>query len=440
MQFEGSKRNFIFLVFKSGKYLYSNIPFFLICFAILSPPIRFKLIPPVRLELILIIFAWILFILAKFAKGEKIKVKITPVHKWFFIFGVSFFLSVLWAFIIKGFLPIPRDFFEIIKLLKYFLIFAFVTNIDNDKINFKNYYFFTIYMFLISASVGLIQYFDLFHNFNESYIRYLNPAQFDGMIYGKRIVGTTGNPNDFGFLMVLASLFSLVGILWIRNVKSIFISVFLIVFVFCIVLTLSRTALICLIVGILFVIFWKYPKKVKLKTWSKTLLLFIPIIAIFIIVIYFFAPQQFFLRIRSAINVKTESSVQIRLQIWKRELDIWKQSPLFGWGPGKTQMTRIVDSEWVLILRRYGLIGLVIFVLWLLSFYRGIVKIQKSIQNGMFLEIFSVSTQVSFIVMPVYMITLYVYHNLQITSILMIFLGLCYSQYNKILKGNNSKL
>lgn len=93
-----------------------------------------------------------------------------------------------------------------------------------------------------------------------------------------------------------------------------------------------------------------------------------------ILIIIKMAPEKFFFRISQLGNIWDATSWQARIVKWKANYDIWKLSPLFGWGPGKMTMTTIVDNEWLLLLRRYGLIGVIIFILWFANFYFGLSK------------------------------------------------------------------
>ena len=421
---------FLFFLFKFGRLSFNAIIFLLLFCSILCPPIRFESTPYIRPELILILIAWILLFLGRLAKGESMRLHWTPTHKWFFIFGASILVSILWAWTVKGFSPSLRDFFEIAKLMEYFLIFAFVVNLNIKKEDFKKYYILIICIFLISAIFGFIQYFDLFHNFNESFIGYIAPHHLDEWIGHKRIVGTTGNPNEFGMLMVMASSLALIGTLWVRklNFKT-FSFISFCIFSFAVILTLSRSALIVFLINLLFILFLQYPKRFGLRGKTRLIFLVLPTIIILGLIIIQIAPPKFVMRITSALSIETDVSFQSRLNIWKENLSIWKQSPVFGWGPGKDTMTTIVDNEWLLLLRRYGIIGVVIFVFWFWNFYSGIGKIVKREEESSFLEIFSVFSQVSLISIAVYMIPAAFYHSLQLMPILMTFLGLIYSQY-----------
>ena len=47
----------------------------------------------------------------------------------------------------------------------------------------------------------------------------------------------------------------------------------------------------------------------------------------------------------------------LRYQQWADAINLFKQSPIIGWGPAKAIHTTIVDSEHLLLLRRYGILG-----------------------------------------------------------------------------------
>lgn len=421
---------FLFVSSKSGKVSFNDVLFLLLFCSILSPPIRFESIPYIRPELILILIAWALFILGVLTKGENIKFKQFPVYKWFFIFGGCILFSIFWGWIFEGFFPVPRDFFEIAKLVEYFLIFAFVANLNLKREDFKKYYIFAIFIFLISAAFGFIQYFDLFHDFNESFIEYIAPKHLDEWLGQRRIVGTAGNPNEFGILMVMASSLALIGTLWIKRINFKILSfISFIVFSFVIILTLSRSALIAFLTSLAFILLLKYPQKFGLKGKIRLIFLILPTIIILGLIVIQIAPPKFIMRITSALNIEADVSFQNRLNIWRENLNIWKQSPIFGWGPGKDAMTTIVDNEWLLLLRRYGIVGVIIFIFLFWNFYSGLGKIQKKAKDNLFLEIFSVFSQTSLVSIAVYMIPAAFYHSLQLMPILMTFLGLIYSQY-----------
>lgn len=418
----------LFFAFKSGKFSLNDIVLLLLFCSILLPPLRFDFLSiAIRPELVLVFLAWILFIWGKLAKGGEINIKFISIYKWFFIFGACILLSIFISWIFKGFFPVGRDFFEIAKVIEYFLIFALVANLKVEKEGLRRYYFFLLIFFLISAIFGIFQYFDFFHSFNKSFIEYVNPNQLDGWLLHKRVIGIFGNPNEFGILMAIAAVFSLAGFLWEKNKKiKIIMLLFFALFAFNTILTLSRSAFICLAVGIVFM-FYKYQKKFKSEGIVRVLFFVLPIIILLSLIFFSIAPQKFLVRFEF-LKSGNDTSFKNRIDSWKEAINIWKDSPFFGWGPAKDKMSTIVDNEWILLLRRYGIFGVLIFILWFLQFYRGIGKIQRENKNNLYLEIISISLQVSLIMIAIYMIPAAFYHSLQAMPILMTLLGLVYSQ------------
>jgi hypothetical protein len=73
----------------------------------------------------------------------------------------------------------------------------------------------------------------------------------------------------------------------------------------------------------------------------------------------------------------------VRLQIWEENFNIFLGSPVFGWGPGKASMSQALDSEWLLLLRRYGIVRVTIFVAWFSIIYIYLKRIPMP-KNGYF--------------------------------------------------------
>lgn len=419
---------FIYIFFKEGVLSFQRIITPLLVASILLPPIRLpKGIPSIRVELIIILVAWALLLLGHFAIGRPIKFHQDLVYKWFILFGLAILLSIVYSTILKGYSIIARDFWEFGKLLEYFLIFALVANLDISPNEMKHYYKIALVVFLCSAFLGIAQYLNL-GNINETISPYYAPTQMRGLLFNKRITGTTGNPNEFGALMVFASSLAFSGIFFFKKkTMRLFSWICFAVFVLSIVLTLSRSAIIALIIAICFITLLKYPFISGTKRGIKRLAIVIPIMIIILLIIINIAPDKFFLRFNQLENISRDTSWQARIVNWKVNYALWELSPLFGWGPGKMTMTTIVDNEWLLLLRRYGLVGVIIFISWFVSFYHGLSRICRSSSSAE-VRALAVALQATFLAYAVYMIPAAVYHLLQLMPILLIFLGLAYSQ------------
>jgi len=418
------------IFFKNGKLVIKRVVVPLMIASVILPPIRMpSQMPAVRLELILVLVAWLLLLLGSLSTGRRIKFKWGPVYKWFFVFGITIFASIAYVALVKGYYPVGPDFWEFGKLLEYFLIFALITNLEISLRDLKKYYLILLMVFSISAIFGFAQYWNVFDIDHSAIVFYYAPTQTSGLLsWGHRIVGTTGNPNEFAALMVLAASLALAGALWLKG-KSVRLFSWLgfVVFSFSVMLTLSRSGLLGLIVASAFILFFKYPVYFRFKGALHLVFRIIPILLIIVFILIQLSPSTFFFRIEDALHPTTATSLQGRLVNWGINLEIWKQSPLFGWGPGKATMTTIVDNEWILLLRRYGIIGLSIFLIWFIKMYSRLSQIVKESSSN-YAKAIAIGLQATFPAYAVYMIFAVVYHSLQLMPIFMLYLGLVYSQ------------
>jgi O-antigen ligase len=66
------------------------------------------------------------------------------------------------------------------------------------------------------------------------------------------------------------------------------------------------------------------------------------------------------------------TSLLARFAHWDAALNEFYLSPIFGLGPGKGTMTTIVDGEYFLLLRRYGILGTMIicYTIFMMPFWQ----------------------------------------------------------------------
>ena len=62
------------------------------------------------------------------------------------------------------------------------------------------------------------------------------------------------------------------------------------------------------------------------------------------------------------------TSMLLRYQQWAEAFNLFLKSPIIGWGPAKEIHTTIVDSEHLLLLRRYGILGYLAVVNFIFGF------------------------------------------------------------------------
>jgi len=120
------------------------------------------------------------------------------------------------------------------------------------------------------------------------------------------------------------------------------------------------------------------------------------------------------------------------VEIWGTQFAYWLESPWFGWGPGKFDMETIVDNEWLLLLRRYGVVGLAVFITLFGSLFSGLSTMGKKASEPAVLAL-SVALRATFAGYVVYMGLSVIYHSLQLMPIILLFLGLIYTQWRPAL-------
>ena len=275
-------------------------------------------------------------------------------------------------------------------------------------------------------SFWFMQYID-FAGINQILSPYYAPTQMRGLLIHGRITGTTPNPNEFGALMVLAISLAISGVLFFEERKTRLLCwVALPVFGFALVLTMSRSSLVAtfLAVGLILILFLKQ-RGIKYK-WKRifTLVAFAFIIGVFILQ---FAPEKALFRYSQLTTFTEATSWVARVEKWKTHFAIWMESPWFGWGPGKAAMGTIVDNEWLLLMRRYGVIGLSIFLGLFGSLFLGLSRIRNVNTEAPIIAL-TVALQGTFAGYALYMMLASIYHSLQLMPIFLLFLGLAYSQ------------
>ena len=397
----------------------------LLIMSILLPPINLPTgIPDVRLEILFVLSIWGFLILNHFVTRKPIRFHRNSVSKWFLLFGLAIFASICYSALIKGYYPIGRDFWEFGKLIGYFLIFTLVANLNILPTEIEYYYRVTLIIFLCSSLFAYAQYSN-FANINEVIsVYYVSPYQMENVLQG-RVTGTTGNPNEFGAFMILASLLAFSGIFFLK--KKLFYLTCFIIFVYTIILTSSRTSMAALAVSICFIFFFKVLAHIRYRKYFGKFLIITTTVVIIISFIINFLPLKYIDRFSTIVNFADTPSWKGKVIAWKINYELWKHSPIFGWGPGKSMLLGSVDNEWLLILRRYGFVGLFIFIIWWVSFYLEISKIGSHSSNEGTTALI-VALQATLISYSIFMIPAVIYHLLQLMPILLTFLGLAFSQ------------
>lgn len=254
-----------------------------------------------------------------------------------------------------------EDIFELFRPILYVALYLAVYKITNYEIlsirQLKKAM--NVFAFLIITSY--VQLFNLFNiKYFMSFIYEVSKSRtMDINVSIWRVSGTFTNPNYFGFFLTFVACFMLVlGLIGKKKLK--FLMYFFIISIL-VLFTGSRTAVICELLSafiILVIYFRSLSKSKKVTRLIKTS--FLTLLILFVIM-YFVSPLIFekFGRFSNIYNIKLNFIA--RYEAWQSALDIWIINPILGNGPYKAYMDSF-DNNYVLILYRNGLVGLLSFM------------------------------------------------------------------------------
>ena len=405
-----------------------NYKYWLLPIIILSPSFQIFIgYPFLRVEYIFLFF-FIILSLLKFAYIKKIKKSnFDYVGLLFLLMAISCITSIEYSIMFLGYNFKINDFFLIIQLFLYYLIFYIAKTLYIKEGKFFKIYKFLAISGILVALFCILQYFNVleinrkilvplyFYNKPLEQTKAFNLVQG---VHWRRIIGTFGNPNYCGmfFAILLAAtssyyLFPIKGKLKLHYFFIIEIGIIALM-----MLTGSRTAMFSFVIITLFSVFSGKLKIKKLKYF------FIIIIGV-IFILVFATPQYFIGRIFSEYT-----SFHAHLSMFKEAFKEINKSPILGLGPTKMQLTSTVDNEYLLYLRRYGLIGIILFLLLhICIFIKGFSKFSKgktTIENN----IGFLTVQLA-IIWAIYGLTSDAFKNPQMMGIIFFLTGLSWAKF-----------
>ncbi|MCU1285423.1 MAG: hypothetical protein JWO13_1773 [Acidobacteriales bacterium] len=393
----------------------------------LLPASNFDLrIRPDEVGLAIVLFSWFA---VSVANRRSLNLFAAPAAKWFGLFGLCMLVSTTYAGTRFGTPPSGRDFLEFAKLLEYFLLFAAMATIKLDGIAFKRVIVAAMAAYACSAMLGFAQYFDI-ANVNASISPvYASGHNLGAMLEYSRVTGTTGNPNVFGATMVIASCLTLALALFGKTpTLRVFAWIGLGMFIGALSLAQSRTAAIALCVGFIVTLTLSFRQRFIGRVALSAMVIVVLIAAIGGIVLSS-ATLHEQNRYRELKDPASAGTFKERLAMWEPNIRLWEQSPILGYGPAKLTMDRIVDNEWVLLLRRYGVLGMTAFILLFWRINQALKKLRLQTRADTLLIAVTIALQAIIISMAVYMLAATVYNDsFQLMPILMVLSGVACSQ------------
>lgn len=274
---------------------------------------------------------------------------------YFTWFILGFMMLMLVSIAINGRLGQYRDWFEIFKLLKFlFLVFCFYAYLRPEEL-----YRFLKLLFSLVFVFNILHYFDVFgfnHTIEPYYTTWLHIENFGvnsiGQPTTKRAIGTMGDCNNNAFYF-LAFLVLFIQLYFRSRSKTDFI--FVILALTGIFLSQSRIVFLSLLLLLVLSL-------LLLKEERKTVLLLFGLTALLYGIFYLFG-NIYLSSVYQAALMK-DASIG-RLDQWMKILHSMPGHWVFGHGPDKEFFERnaiYAESEYFLILFRYGIAGLLLYL------------------------------------------------------------------------------
>lgn len=268
---------------------------------------------------------------------------------------------------------VVSNFFEILRVVVYYLVLINYFLLLNKKTAKVFHISFTI-MVMLNIVLSFFQFHNLF-GLNELYVEKIASTQFVTLVNDypwPRTVGLAGNPNVFGFLMTLFSIYFLTLIF--KEPKKWYYYVFYFLTVIGLFQSGARTAYVALVMSNALLVILNFLRFNK-QTIKKTVVIgFILLMAHIILLLIL--PDLYTWRIKTLLSFNNENSYQQRMEknernleerLTKEEFSKSQYAVLIGEGPSKSSRGNAFDNEWLMLFFQYGIIGVIVF-LWMILF------------------------------------------------------------------------
>ena len=283
--------------------------------------------------------------------------------KWFLIANGTLLLIAILSLLINHRISSLRDDFEVLKMIKFLVVFLFVSIAmkQTDSMKILRVIFILVLLF------NFMHYTNLF-NFNHSIMLFYGSGiQVDtfglnslGQPDTKRIIGSLGNPNNNAILFLF-----FVSYFFPEEKTKITKKVYFLLAIFGTLACQSRTGFISLvfilIIGVL------------TKNYSIKSLLFYIASSITMFVILMLLGNLYLNSLAG--NIIKQNSVRGRIETWTIMWEMIKLKPIIGYSANKEYFEKTIvypESEYLLNTWRYGFLGLFAYfmILWN-AFYAG---------------------------------------------------------------------
>jgi hypothetical protein len=362
----------------------------------------------------------------KAAVAEELKSERTLNRVFLLLLG-SFIVSNLYgALVLKTSFGL-RDLMELVTFGKYYLIITLVISVDATHREYKILKSGLLVLCTLILLVSWGQFWNI-ANINSWLTPILAPSHLNNLVDANppRVLGTFDNPNVFGmFSVILISLTASVYYFKEPDLKLSLVPLVLTALsIKLAMMTISRTALLGTAVVLTFLSLSALYK----HCWKREIMWKVGVLFLLTVLLTLTSPENFASRMSEGLNIGTSTSGQGHLQRSLEAIKVIKHSPILGWGTAKTTMTTLVDNEYLLFIRRYGIVGLGIY-LW---FFIKPFKIALRRSDGRDTEsLIAIAFTAATAGVLIYNLTAGILYNLQLMTIFAAFMGFIYNMESK---------
>jgi O-antigen ligase len=330
----------------------------LMILSILAPVVRlggefWVKLDQLMLPAIILVFLWLMMV------GLAQPIRFNGLFLVALAFTICIAMSMLYGTQVIGHPLLSRDFFELVKPLFPLLFFTLAYQADFSENSIRTA------VKLLCPAVLLICLYAFGQWFNLPFTAYLQPYYSGGLhddgglSHYRRVYSTLSNPNFLAMLMTWViggftlAILSRVGS---RFWNLVVVAAALVT----LTMTGSRYGIINTVLALLLIFVLPAPTESVKRSRRMFLFIGLPVMVTAILLVSM-SNRATFSRFQQLGNPLQENSLRMRLDdLWKDAANQFLESPVLGHGPAKIIFSNVyTDSEYLQILKQYGVVGLI---------------------------------------------------------------------------------
>ena len=261
------------------------------------------------------------------------------------------------------------DYMEIIKFVQYipYILLIPYLNPKSILVRFRSWLNFIIIWLVIVGFIQLLLVDPFLSYFISIYS--IDIYHIEGLYGAHRIFVTGTDPNMGAAILFFFSIFIFMDK---ELFKSIFKLIVLVSLLFLFLNTQSRTSLLGAFLAYFMYNFFTLNHRFGFKVISSVLLG--GCVFLFFNILDFDYIKKGFDLVRTGDN----ESLNLRIKYFYMAIYRFFESPIFGWGTAKSMHEKVIDSEYALIIQRYGLLGISVFTILYIKLFKNAINSYKT--------------------------------------------------------------